>query len=147
MRQIIYSPEARVDLGAIGAYITEHAGDIVAESFLDRIRLGIENMAIFPGSRPLVPELGVRFASAGGRPLSDLLSLRRRGDPYRPRPARRSQHHGRAVRGLDLLPADLLDEAGRGLHREFSAVALDDLADLFRFQLAIELLQIAATAA
>jgi toxin ParE1/3/4 len=59
MRRIIYAPEARADLGAIGAYITEHAGDIVAESFLDRIRLGIENMAIFPGSRPLVPELGV----------------------------------------------------------------------------------------
>ena len=58
MRQLVYSPEARADLGAIAAYIIEHAGSNVAESFLDRIRLGIENMAIFPGSRPLVPELG-----------------------------------------------------------------------------------------
>ncbi len=58
MRQIIYSPEARADLSAIAAYIAEHAGSNVAESFLDRIRLGIENMAIFPGSRPLVPVLG-----------------------------------------------------------------------------------------
>jgi toxin ParE1/3/4 len=58
MLQIVYSPEARADLAAIAAYLAEHASETVAERFLDRLRLGIENMATIPGSRPLVPELG-----------------------------------------------------------------------------------------
>lgn len=58
MRQLDYSPEAQADLAAIGAYVAERAGDTVAHNLLDRIRLGIESMADFPGSCQLVPELG-----------------------------------------------------------------------------------------
>ncbi len=58
MRSIVYAPEAQADLAAIGAYIAEQASETTAGRFLGRIRRTIEDMAHFPGSRPLVPELG-----------------------------------------------------------------------------------------
>ena len=58
MRRIIYSPEAKADIAAIGGYIAEKASEMTAARFLDRIRLGIEGMARFPGSCPLMPEFG-----------------------------------------------------------------------------------------
>lgn len=59
MRRIVYSLEARADLLAIADYIANHASHAIAEKFLGRIRNSIESMALLPGSRPLVPELGV----------------------------------------------------------------------------------------
>ncbi len=58
MRSIVYAREAQADLAAIGAYIADQASETTAGRFLERIHRALEDMAHFPGSRPLVPELG-----------------------------------------------------------------------------------------
>lgn len=65
--RIVYTDTARADLLAIGDYIRDAVGDVVAERFIERIIATVESLETSPRRHRERPALGVGLRATGYR--------------------------------------------------------------------------------